>query len=211
MVATMPSAVSGLTKQEAPSAGVVPGGNTRHCTALMQRYCEYIAPPRMATVLPISACAAGDAPAWTTTPAPACRTVGALSSAGMAVGGGHQGIHRLFRRVEGARNPDDAFAGGAAPGEAVALGNQPVPDRLRQADEDEVDLGGAPEPSAGNLRQPLTDPLGHGIGVAGVPEPQVVGDEGLELHGEEAHLREEVAAAPAAVAHGLGQLAVEEH
>src|SRR5437867_11435606 len=74
MVATMPSAVSGLTKQEAPSAGVVPGGNTRHCTALMQRYCEYMAPPRIATVLPISACAAGDAPACTTTPAPSLPT-----------------------------------------------------------------------------------------------------------------------------------------
>ena len=63
-----------MTKQEAPSAGVVPGGSTRHCTALMQRYCEYMAPPRMATVLPISACAAGDAPAWTTTPAPSLPT-----------------------------------------------------------------------------------------------------------------------------------------
>src|SRR5438445_1176639 len=74
MVATMPSAVRGLTKQAAPSAGVVPGGNTRHCTALMQRYCEYMAPPRIATVLPISACAAGDAPACTTTPAPSLPT-----------------------------------------------------------------------------------------------------------------------------------------
>src|SRR5882672_9039921 len=74
MVSTIPSAVSGLTKEEAPSAGVVPGGNTRHCTALMQRYCEYMAPPRMATVFPISACAAGDAPAWTTTPAPSLPT-----------------------------------------------------------------------------------------------------------------------------------------
>src|SRR5262245_64451931 len=69
MVSTMPIAVSGLTKQSAPSAGVVPGGSTRHCTALMQRYCAYMAPPRIATVLPISACAADDAPAWTTTPA----------------------------------------------------------------------------------------------------------------------------------------------
>src|SRR5256885_4098191 len=74
MVATIPSAVRGLTKQEAPSAGVVPGGNTRHCTALMQRYCEYMAPPRIATVFPINACAAGDAPAWTTTPAPSLPT-----------------------------------------------------------------------------------------------------------------------------------------
>jgi len=52
MVSTIPSAVSGLTKQSAPSAGVVPGGNTRHCTALMQRYCAYIAPPRIAAVFP---------------------------------------------------------------------------------------------------------------------------------------------------------------
>src|SRR5690242_16797747 len=74
MVATMPSAVSGLTKQEAPSAGVVPAGSTRHCAALMQRYCEYMAPPSTATVLPISACAAGDEPACTTTPAPSLPT-----------------------------------------------------------------------------------------------------------------------------------------
>jgi len=40
----------------------------------MQRYCEYMAPPRTATVLPISACAAGDVPAWTTTPAPSLPT-----------------------------------------------------------------------------------------------------------------------------------------
>ena len=37
MVATMPSAVSGLTNQEAPSAGVVPSGSTRHVTALRHR------------------------------------------------------------------------------------------------------------------------------------------------------------------------------
>src|SRR6185436_7212154 len=90
MVATMPRAVSGLTKQEAPSAGVVPGGKTRHCTALMQRYCVYMEPPRIATVFPISAWAAGDAPAWTTTPAPSLptgsdcptRPAAALSAAG---------------------------------------------------------------------------------------------------------------------------------
>ena len=74
MVSTMPSAVSGLTKHEAPSAGVAPAGSTRHCSALMVRYCEYIAPPSMATVLPSSACAAGEAPAATTTPAPSLPT-----------------------------------------------------------------------------------------------------------------------------------------
>src|SRR2546425_12434178 len=94
MVSTIPSAVRGLTKQSAPSAGVVPGGNTRHCTALMQRYCAYIAPPRIATVFPISACAAGDAPAWTTTPAPSLptgndcsqRPASAFSTAGERLG-----------------------------------------------------------------------------------------------------------------------------
>ena len=74
IVSTMPMAVSGLTKHDAPSAGVVPGGSSRHCAALMTRYCEYIAPPRIATVLPTSFCAASDVPAATTTPAPSLPT-----------------------------------------------------------------------------------------------------------------------------------------
>ena len=74
MVSTMPSAVRGLTKDDAPSAGVVPSGSGRHCSTGTQRYCEYIAPPSAATVLPISFCAASDAPAATTTPAPSFPT-----------------------------------------------------------------------------------------------------------------------------------------
>ncbi|MNT29407.1 hypothetical protein D3C72_1651450 [compost metagenome] len=74
MVSTMPSAVSGLTNDDAPSAGVAPSGRTRHWSAEMQRYCAYIAPPMTATVLPIKACAAGDEPASTTTPAPSLPT-----------------------------------------------------------------------------------------------------------------------------------------
>src|SRR5262245_22547349 len=70
----MPSAVSGLTKQDAPSAGVVPAGRTRQCDALTVRYCVYMAPPRMATVFPIKPWAAGEAPARTTTPAPSLPT-----------------------------------------------------------------------------------------------------------------------------------------
>src|SRR6266404_2889113 len=70
MVSVMPSAVNGLTKQEAPSAGVMPAGSWRHSETLRQRYCEYIAPPIMATVLPISALAASDDPVLTTTPTP---------------------------------------------------------------------------------------------------------------------------------------------
>src|SRR6266436_9407391 len=62
IVSVMPSAVSGLTKQEAPSAGVIPAGSGRHSVTLRQRYCAYIAPPIIATVFPISAFAASDDP-----------------------------------------------------------------------------------------------------------------------------------------------------
>src|SRR5437763_8685563 len=74
MVSTIPSDVSGLTKQEAPSAGVVPAGNGRHSPTFRQRYCAYIAPPIMATVLPISALAGSDDPVLITTPAPSLPT-----------------------------------------------------------------------------------------------------------------------------------------
>src|SRR3954471_15766413 len=74
MVSVMPSAVSGLTKQEAPSAGVVPSGSGRHSRTFNVRYCVYIAPPIMATVLPIRALAASDEPVLITTPAPSLPT-----------------------------------------------------------------------------------------------------------------------------------------
>src|SRR3984957_9871328 len=74
MVSVMPSAVKGLTNQDAPSAAVVPAGSTMQSDALMVRYWEYIAPPIIETVLPISACAASDDPALTTTPAPSFPT-----------------------------------------------------------------------------------------------------------------------------------------
>src|SRR3981081_2880905 len=74
MVSVMPSAVSGLTKQEAASAGVTPAGSGRHSATFRQRYCAYIAPPIMATVLPISAFAASDDPVLITTPAPSLPT-----------------------------------------------------------------------------------------------------------------------------------------
>src|SRR5258708_9825811 len=74
MGSVMPSAVNGLTKEEAPSACVMPAGSGRHSETLRQRYCEYIAPPSIATVLPISAFAASDEPVLTTTPAPSLPT-----------------------------------------------------------------------------------------------------------------------------------------
>src|SRR3978361_2005211 len=65
IVSTIPRAVSGLTKDDAPSLAVAPSGRTRHAAALTTRYCEYIAPPAIPTVLPRSACAADDDPAAT--------------------------------------------------------------------------------------------------------------------------------------------------
>src|SRR5882757_5939198 len=80
MVSTIPRAVNGLTKDDAPSLAVVPSGKTRHAAASTTRYCEYIAPPAMPTVLPRRAWAAGDDPAATTVPAPSLPTGSDLSS-----------------------------------------------------------------------------------------------------------------------------------
>ena len=70
IVSVMPSAVSGLTKHEAPCTAVAPAGSGRQASTFTARYCAYIAPPMAATVRPSSACAAGDDPAATTVPAP---------------------------------------------------------------------------------------------------------------------------------------------
>src|SRR5579872_1693815 len=74
MVPTIPSAVRGLTKQDAPSAALAPSGRSRHWFMLTQRYCAYIAPPRTATFLPMSACAEAEDPAAITVPAPSLPT-----------------------------------------------------------------------------------------------------------------------------------------
>src|SRR3546814_11148176 len=62
--------VSGLTKQEAPSAGSVPSGRAITICTGRQRYSAYISPPSSATVLPSSDCASGDPPAASTFPHP---------------------------------------------------------------------------------------------------------------------------------------------
>src|SRR3984885_10347779 len=74
MVSSIPSAVRGLTKDDAPSLAVVPSGKTRHAEASTARYCAYIAPPAIPTTFPRSAWAADDDPAATTVPAPSLPT-----------------------------------------------------------------------------------------------------------------------------------------
>src|SRR4051812_10039214 len=80
MVSVMPSAVSGLTNHDAPSVALVPAGSGWQSRAFKSRYCAYIAPPTIDTVLPISACAASDEPALITVPAPSLPTGIAWSS-----------------------------------------------------------------------------------------------------------------------------------
>ena len=80
MVSVMPSAVSGLTNHEAPSAALVPAGSGWQSVAFSRRYCAYIPPPTIDTVLPFSACAASDEPALITVPAPSLPTGMASSS-----------------------------------------------------------------------------------------------------------------------------------
>src|SRR3984957_19709896 len=80
MVSSIPSAVIGLTKDDAPSLAVAPSGRTRHAEASTARYCEYIAPPAIATLFPRRAWAADDDPAATTVPAPSLPTGRDLSS-----------------------------------------------------------------------------------------------------------------------------------
>src|SRR6202022_4937713 len=80
MVSSIPRAVNGLTKDDAPSLAVVPSGRTRHAEASTARYCAYIEPTAIATVLPRRAWAAEDDPAATTVPAPSLPTGSGLST-----------------------------------------------------------------------------------------------------------------------------------
>src|SRR6516165_5933230 len=80
MVSVIPSAVIGLTKDDAPSRAVALSGRTKQADASTARYCEYIAPPAIATTFPTRAWAAADDPAATTVPAPSLPTGSDLSS-----------------------------------------------------------------------------------------------------------------------------------
>src|SRR5271154_2098704 len=80
MVSSIPRAVKGLTKDDAPSFAVAPSGKTRHAAASTTRYCAYIAPPAIPTSFPRRACAADDDPAATTVPAPSLPTGSGLST-----------------------------------------------------------------------------------------------------------------------------------
>src|SRR5450432_4853947 len=107
MVSVIPSAVSGLTKHDAPSAGVTPSGSGSTSAALRQRYCAYIAPPIIATVLPINAFAASEDPVLTTTPAPSLPT-GIDSSSRPAIA--FIAPSGTFAVITGASFVPDAFA-----------------------------------------------------------------------------------------------------
>ena len=73
MVSVMPSAVSGLTNHDAPSAAVV-GGQLHDVPYLHGAILRVHRPPIIETVLPISALAASEDPVLITTPAPSLPT-----------------------------------------------------------------------------------------------------------------------------------------
>ena len=80
----------------------------------MQRYCAYIAPPMIATVLPSSACAAGEAPALTTVPAPSLPTGSDWSARPAMAFMNLSGMRALSHRALGrARHLHRAHVGGA--------------------------------------------------------------------------------------------------
>jgi hypothetical protein len=66
----MPSAVSGLTNDDAASTAATPSGTGMHMTCESFVWVAYIEPLTPETVAPSSACASGDDPAATTVPAP---------------------------------------------------------------------------------------------------------------------------------------------
>ena len=73
-VSINPSAVMGLTKQDAACSAEMTSGNARHCSAGRQRYPAYISPPNMPTRRPNKACAASPDPAAITRPLPSLPT-----------------------------------------------------------------------------------------------------------------------------------------
>src|SRR5499425_1175918 len=103
----MPSAVSGFTKHDAPSAAVVRGGSTRHWLALIVRNSAYIAPPRIATVFPTRARASSEDPARTTTPAPSFPTGSDWSIRAATLRSAAGGIGAV---TTGSPEPPEAFA-----------------------------------------------------------------------------------------------------
>ena len=74
-------------------------------------------------------------------------------------------------------------------------GLQGVVHRRRQHDEDLVGVDRIEQRRALERRQAGDQPARHGVGVAGVVEPQAVGEVGVELRRQQPHLGEEMAAA----------------
>ena len=62
-----------------------------------------------------------------------------------------------------------------------------------------------------SAREACHQPARHGVGVAGIVEPQAVGQIGVELGRQQAHLGQEVPAALAAELELARQASVEEH
>jgi len=71
---------------------------------------------------------------------------------------------------------------------------EPLEGVLGQAAEHNVGLRGGQEVSAGDGHKAFAEPGGHGVGLAGVAQPQVAGEVGVDLSSVEAHFGGELPA-----------------
>src|ERR1700749_3760572 len=99
----------------------------------------------------------------------------------------HQAVDIVGRGGKGGDETDDTWLPTAVV-KAVTLVQKSVDDLLGQATENDVSLWRARKASAENGLQPLFEPRGHGIGVPGIAQPQIVGEVGVELGCGETHL-----------------------
>ena len=121
----------------------------------------------------------------------------------------YQLVDIVGRGGKGGDETDDTWPPTAVV-KAVTLVQKSVDDLLGQAAEQDVRLWRARKANAGNGLQPLFEPRGHGIGVPGIAQPQIVGEVGVEFGGAETHLGSELSGSLSPEAELGGHGAVED-
>ena len=121
---------------------------------------------------------------------PRARVPGRFSAGAVPHQRGQSGdelVHVGFLGVERAHQPDDTRL--LVPDVEGPLGLQLLDDRAGKHGEHPVGLHGVGQGHPGHGGHAGTQPGGHGVGVGCTAQPQVVGQQGDELGGDEAHLR----------------------
>src|SRR5437879_505715 len=115
-----------------------------------------------------------------------------------AARGGQKGIDISDVRVERGYQPDAISLRPIPAIEMKALGEECGDHRLGHLDKDLVRLDRMQEAKPRDARQPLGQPRSRRIGVPRVPQPEIVGEIGVELGAEKTHLGKEMTTALAA-------------